>query len=341
MRCFVFVVMFLTAVSLCVSDAAAQGAVALVLTPSARSIAMAETGGADVADPMNSFLNPAVLATQIGVYLSGFYGEVSGDYRLRGGDLSGGYRFDVSPTVTVGVGGQIRHARLNYGETFSSEPHEGYWGIGIAAGVTLQNRLDIGIGWAVKKWDSEDRYTWWLGTPHAEEATAYDVGGIVSYTFGDDSDWHTVTAAGISVLNMGDSIESSLPFFFRELPEYTNYALSVRISGPPRTVLGASVPTADFTFNLDVADPGDHASKTFRLGLEAAIARIAFFRLGWEAEEHNAIDVLIAGLGVGLPSRWVVVRVDYALVPIELIGTGRSVTNRDNKFSLLIGVPLG
>ena len=46
-----------------------------------------------------------------------------------------------------------------------------------------------------------------------------------------------------------------------------------------------------------------------------------------------------AGAGLGLPSRWFVVRVDYAVYPLELMGGSSSVDKRDQRFTILFGVP--
>jgi hypothetical protein len=101
------------------------------------------------------------------------------------------------------------------------------------------------------------------------------------------------------------------------------------------------VPQLQFVLNADFAD-FDSIPGSFRLGGELSLMQVAFVRLGWTRRESSEIHEMQFGLGVGLVTRWVRFRLDYAVSPAARFGDGEKieVEKKDDKFGLFVEVPL-
>jgi hypothetical protein len=329
------------------------GALALGFRPSARSVAMAQTGAADPSDPLNSFLNPSLLPDGAGVFGSYFHDDllsnfVSG-FALKGVNFAGMYLFDVG-SLAIGVGAQLRYTRLDFPEFVVAaspgaggryKPKEEYFGINVAADARWQNGFSAGVGATVKSW-SADYGGAVLSDDATADATAFDLGGNVSFAATTSDGWRTTFALGVGVVNIGDDFDDPTAFApprRSALPKSTNYGVSVRTAGPVRPILDTEVPQVALVFNADWSEPEDGSPGAFGLGGECAVMQVVFVRAGWESLEQSDISAVVAGVGLGLPSRWFVVRIDYTAYPLELFGNNVVVDKRDDKFTFVMGVP--
>ena len=321
------------------------GLSSLLMPTSVRSIGMGETGGADDSDPANSFYNPALLATQSSVYLIGFTGdafrEFIDDIRFKGFSLEGGYQFEVSPDLSVGLGGALGYSKLSFGETVATdvngmalgtyEPFEQYYRGALAAGITMRNGFSAGLGASLQNWDAD------FGSEFSSnatfDATAYDIGTFAAFALGDVTEWSGRVGGGLSWINNGDGPKRD-GREVAELPAFTNYALSFTVASPTTEIIYTDVPIAEFVLNMDAAT-SDEGNPVYRVGGELSFVRIISLRLGWEKVEGSEVQPLLAGFGLGLSTAYYMVRFDYAMVPIELLGTDRDVDKYDNKFAVV------
>jgi hypothetical protein len=319
---------------------------------------MAESGAADPSDPLNSYLNPSLLPAREGVTGSYFYDEllthIASEWKLQGVNLAGMFLRDWGSSATIALGAQLRYARLDFPEVVIADlsgtvlgrldPRENYVGVTFGGEVRWQNGFSAGLGAAVKQW-SADYGELTPGRDGKADATAFDFGGSASYTMTASSGWQTTVALGVGVINIGGDFQD--PWALDEegiqmsTPQRTNVGLSVRTAGKRKPILDTEVPEVTLTFNADWHEPDYDSEGVFRLGGEAAIYQVVFLRAGWEARERTDYSVVQAGAGLGLPSSWFVVRVDYAVYPLEYIGGRSSVEKRDDRFTILFGIPFG
>jgi hypothetical protein len=340
------------------SDADAQYPASLALPTSVRSIGMAETGAADDSDPFNSVLNPAVLASQSGVFGYGFYEQVLREFvdsfNFSGVAFAGGWQFDLGSGTTAGIGGEMRYGRFDYGDVAIVdllgqpigylEQHDGHLGLSLAGQIALENGFALAAGGTIKPWSGD------YGAGYTGDVTAYDLGTIVSWSHVDGKDRITRVALGLSQLNNGDDI--SYPPGTLLLPEQVplptqrTYSLSVHHEASPRPLLDTKVPVGEFTLNFDAGVPketdGSWGGANYRVGLEVGAMRVVYARLGVLFPEGSDIKTVYGGLGIGLPTEFVVLRLDFALDPLERIGSdaAANVEDRDQKYGFIAEVPL-
>jgi hypothetical protein len=114
---------------------------------------------------------------------------------------------------------------------------------------------------------------------------------------------------GIATIDLGDDLEVS--YFESELPRRLNAGGSLRVQGPPATVIGAQVPVLAGVINADAVSPED--GDTYgALGSEAAIAQILFLRAGLAILPEGAEDEFTWGVGIGVPIHSFRIRFDYS-----------------------------
>lgn len=332
--------------------------ISVIVPTSVRSFGMAATGGADASDPFNSVWNPAVLGSQSGVLGYGFYGDVlselSDEIDFAGLAVAGGWQFKLSSAVTAGLGGEVRYGRFNWGSTTyvdqfngplaTFNEQESYYALSLAGQVGLDNGLALALGGTFKPWSGD------FADDHNGKATAYDLGALASWAYTDDAGRVTTVAVGVSSLNNGRAITlpatNLLPAQQIDFPSTTNYAVSFRHESKLKPLLNTEVPVAEFTFNFDAEQPSKQnatggATKSYRFGIEAGAMHIVFARIGWIILQSSDIIPIDAGLGLALPTDVAVFRVDFAVVPLERIGSegGANVDKRDHKFGFLVEVP--
>jgi hypothetical protein len=175
------------------------------------------------------------------------------------------------------------------------------------------------------------------------KGNAVDAGLRLAYTSPrTETGWQTTVALGASVWNLNGEYE--LGGFELDFNHEANYALSVRTDGPYRLLrgTGAYVPKISLVFNVDVTVPERGANDEIvgRLGVEFAAMQVLFARLGWEIPENSDISVLVIGFGLGMPSEYFDVRIDFAVTPLEVLGSDIEINDRDQKASVSVNVPL-
>lgn len=321
----------------------------VLYNPSVRSIAMGETGGADASDPTNAFINPAVLASGSRVYLSGFYeqllGEFTSQFRLKGVYAGGGYAFPVGSGVTLSVAGQLRYALVDYGDVLlpgapgplgTVNPSDRHVGFALVGGVRIADKFSIGVGVTLKNWQIDSD----IPGDDTASGNATDAGVRLAYTSQSQSGWETEVALAASVWNLNG--EYQLGSFNLDFEHNADYALSVRSDGPTQSLgTGAVVPRVSLVFNLDVVVPErPDDNLVARLGGEFAAMQVLFLRLGWVIPETSDISVLTIGAGLGMPSDYFDVRFDFAVTPLEVLGSDVAIEDRNQKASLSVNVPL-
>jgi hypothetical protein len=296
---------------------------------------MGETGGADVRDPLNSYLNPGVLSLHSGVQVTGFHSDVH-DFNLRrqrGLDVALGFRFPISSSFDVHLGGELRVEEMDWkgGGFFGGTIGDGYTSVSLGSAVGLAMGFAVGVGMTIKDWHLHT-------SPTSEwDVTAYDIGAIMSQTVGQTSGANARFSVGISRINVWSDAAEPL-HGFTELESTTNLALAIGIASSRRPLFSARVPGVEFGLNGDVNfEPYDY--KTYRVGIETAIMKIVFLRAGWIKEESFEISTIVGGGGIGIPSRWIDLRFDYAIVPIDYLGTNQPPRRRDHRFSLVLTSP--
>jgi hypothetical protein len=107
-----------------------------------------------------------------------------------------------------------------------------------------------------------------------------------------------------------------------KLPARFDYGFSVHIESPHVEINSSLVPLLAITCNLDGVDRFYGARSSWGLGSELALAQILFLRTGVMHEEtlHDWEEpgFVFSSLGVGLalPIQSVLIRFDYAKLPI-------------------------
>jgi hypothetical protein len=320
--------------------------VSMLVNPSVRSIGMGETGGADPSDPTNSYLNPAVLPNGASVYLSGLYEQLLGsDRRLKGLYAGGSYEFGLGSGIGLGIAGQVRYILPDYGErvgtnafgqTTGINPTDSYVGLTLASDVRFSDAVSIALGVSLKDWKIDPD----VSGAEAPSGTAYDAGLRLAFTATSEGGWETEVALAASVSNLNG--EYQVRTFELDFDHDANYAFSIRSNGPLRKLgTGAYVPRVGFVFNVDALVPErERDDLLVRLGGEFSVMRIVFLRLGWMIPEDSSISILVFGCGLGVPSKYFDVRLDFAVFPLEILGSGADVNDRDQRASLSLNVPL-
>lgn len=345
----------LAAMLLFVGFASAVGAQVIPLSvlsnPSVRSVSMGETGGADATDPTNSYLNPAALPTGCGFYLSAFLGQslahlLGPDARLKGFHAGGGYEWEGSSAVDIGLAGQLRYARLDYGESVMTNsqgeeigtvnPTDSYLGVTLMGHVRLWDAISVALGLTFKDWNIDRDFA----GGEAPNGTTYDAGLRFAFINTSDSGWKTVIALAASVWNLNGEYQafgSQIDF-----DHDANYAFSIRSDTPVRRlVTGAYVPALSLVFNTDVLLPErPNDDLVARLGFEVSGLQVLFVRFGWVIPEQSDTSQLVLGAGLGVPSKYFNVRLDFAVVPLTIVGSNADIEDRDQKASLSLNFPL-
>lgn len=285
-----------------------------------RTAGMGETGVADNTDPANIWFNPANVVAPARVYLRGSYWDWSGDWAHRTGSVGGSWSGSQgSRPLAFGVdfsagkfGAQEIIAVFLPGGTGETDPAEYFWSFTGGAGVVLDDRWDVRVGAAARRYWRENF-----------DGFGFDAGTTVAYR-AVASEWQVRPAAAIAFVNLGsESVERDT--FILKLPARFNYGFSVRIESPPVRVFDASVPLLAMTCNLDGVDRFYGRESSWSFGSEFALADILFLRAGTIHDEtlHDwqSAGSPFSSLGVGLavPIQSFRLRFDYARMPQLII----------------------
>lgn len=278
---------------------------------------------------------------------------------MQGVNLAGMVLLGEGSPTEFALGAQLRYTRLDYPEltVMSSSgvagdrwtPTENYFGITVAGDVRWKNGFSAGIGGTVKRWSAD--YGAMADRDGKGDVVAFDVGGNVSFRTTASSGWQTTISLGAAVTNIGDEFDDPWAFspegLRRSTQQRANYGLSVRTAGNKKPILDTEVPEVVLTFNVDWNDPTydpEYVSyfvrrNVFRVGGEVAVWQVLFLRAGLEKEDGVDHTVVQAGAGLGLPSKWFIVRIDYAVYPLEFLGGEARIEKRDKKFTIVFGIP--
>lgn len=293
--------------------------VSLLLPTGIRSYGMAETGVADPGDPTNGFYNPATLFLLRRAFftVNGTNFPSSDETHLSMG-ASAGRGLRSSPRTTFGIGGDLRHTKLDAGAS-AFDVFERYLGISVAAGISVNDRYHIGLGASIKPFKAQGVVG--LSTIFEQTTTAYDVGFLMSGRFEETSGTMQVTI-GISSLNLGGAAEgSTLPLTVStELPEEIRAGLGFRFTGLEHAGLtrwmGTSVAAFSTAFNLEYEQLQSGSSEVVRGGFEAGVLSLVYLRLGFLDQLDTGFSSSPAettyGLGLNFPHRRGQTRLDFA-----------------------------
>ena len=194
--------------------------------------------------------------------------------------------------------------------TGETDPAEYFWSLTGGAGVVLDDRWEVRVGAAAKRyWISDiDR-----------DGFGFDAGTTVAYR-AVASEWQVTPAAAVAFVNLGTTLQETDSYILK-LPARFNYGLSVRIESPPVRVFDASVPLLAMTCNLDGVDRFYGQESSWSFGSEFALADILFLRAGTIHDEtlhewRSAVSGFSSlGVGLGVPIQSFRLRFDYARMP--------------------------
>jgi len=325
----------------------------LVMSPSARSYGMGETGVADESDPGNALYNPALLSGLEGAYLEGGYSNLipmlaDDVYIVTIGTYFGYQGSSTDKSITIAGG--VNYAELSYGwweETTASgetirryTSYERYLRFLVAWGMSPSENFHIGTGAAIKRWK------WSIGTPWAPDnpcepgAWAGDVGlwAKVDRSVGTNS--RLSLSGGLSCLNFGDDVEMcgapKVP-----LPTCVRAGVGFRIETPPYrsvwSVVGFRPPLVSISSYLDLIDETYRNSDKeliLKWGSEISLVETFHMRVGYVNDKPGRIRDFTWGLGLSLHLGGLLARFDFARRPLaEALG-------HENRYSGIVGIRL-
>ena len=269
--------------------------------------------------------------------------EFAVDMNLRGGMLSGGYPVHDGD-VALRIGGEIRFARVrweeplfyDYGYYGNEESHDQYYSFTAAADLQFARYFHAGMGGTYKSLDLDWAFLGLSGSSAKGDGSAYDIGFLLAYSRTDAARWSFTPALGVSLRNFGSGISLDNSGGTIEPLRHNAYGASIQIQSPHTTVLDSSVPTFAMVFNVDL-EKAEALNTAYTAGLELGFWQIVFARLGFQAVQDRKPKELTLGVGAGLPLRSFMFRLDYALVPLDIINSSYNHLDRANKFSLVLG----
>jgi hypothetical protein len=161
---------------------------------------------------------------------------------------------------------------------------------GAIAGALKLGKLNVSAGFAPKQVRIRDE-----GLGFKEDATVWDVGGLLWRPLKLTRDSNLVPSVGVSYINAGSD-----EFF--KIPGTIRYAARVRYENWRWTEYGEwagpDTPFITFSVSYDVIDPQfDGAETETALGVEMGFVEFLFIRGGWRDDGTDGQAVLGAGLG--------------------------------------------
>ncbi len=324
----------------------------LVMSPSARSYGMGETGVADEGDPCNALYNPALLSGLKGVYLAGGYSNLipmlADDVHIVTVGTYFGFQSSADKLTTIAGG--VDYAELSYGRwwerTSSGEPiqpyksYERYLRFLVAWGMSPSENFHIGTGAAIKRWK------WSVGTPWAPDkpcepgAWAGDVGLWAKIEEKIGTNGRLSLSGGLSYLNFGRDVElcdaSKAP-----LPMCLRAGVGFRMeTAPYKSVLslvGFRPPLLALSSYLDLIDETYRNSDKeliLKWGSEISLVETFHMRVGYINDKPGRIRDFTWGLGLSLHLGSLQARFDFARRPLaEALG-------HENRYSGIVGINL-
>lgn len=285
-----------------------------------RATAMGETGVADNTDPGGLFFNPANVVAPPRVYLRGSYWKWYDEPAEKAGGVGGSWAgswgsrplaLGVDFTTTTLDWGVDTVRTIYFPQGILTEiPDRTFWSLTAGAGILLDDRWDLRLGAAVRRYAESDG---------GREGFGFDAGTTLAYR-AVTSGWRVTPAAAMAFTNLGPPVEET-DFYIVELPTRFNYGFSVRIESPSVRLHGASLPLLAVTCNLDGVDRFYGAPSSWGFGSEFSLAEVLFFRVGAVHDEklHDgqaaASTASSLGVGLGLPVHSFRLRLDYAKLP--------------------------
>ncbi len=293
----------------------------LLLPTGIRSYGMAETGVADPGDPTNAFYNPATLfLLRRAFFTVNGTNFPSSDVTHLSIGASGGHGLSVSPRTTVGVGGDLRYTKLDAGIP-AFDIFERYYGISVAAGISVDDLYHIGLGASIKPFKIRDVVGFPFPSTSELTTTAYDVGFLASSRIEQTNGTMHITI-GVSALNLGGAAEGSAPPFIvtSELPEEVRAGLGLRFTGLQHAGLtrwmGTPVAAFSAAFNIEYEKPQSGSTEVVRGGFEVGVLSLVYLRVGFLDELDTGFSSSPAettfGLGLNFPHRRGQTRLDFA-----------------------------
>jgi hypothetical protein len=283
---------------------------------------MAQTGVADNTDPGSIYFNPANVVSTPRAYITGSHWEwAPTSWTVSTGSIGGSWT-GRRGTTPLTFGADLTFATDNFDEILrtiylpqgTGEPTPDEWvgSLALGAGALLGERWDVRLGGAIKRY--------WESGGESRDGFGFDVGTTVAYR-ATASEWSITPAAAMAFVNLGPTLYQEGDYDVK-LPARFDYGFSVHIESPHVEINSSLVPLLAITCNLDGVDRFYGARSSWGLGSELALAQILFLRTGVMHEEtlHDWEEpgFVFSSLGVGLalPIQSVLIRFDYAKLPI-------------------------
>lgn len=284
----------------------------LDVSPSVRSWGLGIAGVADDCDPANAFFNPAVIASQSGVFATGGYGKlltfVTDDtytYNMGAGiGLQGG----PPGGARLRFGAAVRYSVLHWEEYEARDENNNYLGVfrpveqslSMTAGLGAKfgDNLQGSLGLSIKPW--------WYDDDHWKtDDVSSDLGALLKYDFEIGAGMRLSWSIGWSYLNMGGGDR-----FFENM----RYGMGSHLEGGRSKLLkerlGVDAPSFTITALVDgVVNRLDRDNyyvpeNAHSFGAEVGVAQTIFVRIGnYAADARRGEDVnnTTYGFGAGLP----------------------------------------
>jgi hypothetical protein len=284
----------------------------------ARSVSMGWVGAADDTDPANVFYNPANIFLSTDFSATQSYNDWIADISFLDVGAAGGRAFRTERPTQFRLAGCVRYTALSNdapdrviflpdGESRSFDFTDWYLTLALAGGVSTE-MFDAGVGFAAKplRLGFSDKSAW-----------AFDVGLLAKAKLALGSDTRIVPSVGMSVLNMGSSIDFGTST--ADLPGEKRVGLGVRFEASNAPAIeerfGRRVPIMTIAANSDyVWRSGLGAEDAMGVGFELGFIEVVALRLGFYDHLRDTGGSSITTYGVGLQwTEWnVTFGFDYA-----------------------------
>lgn len=263
----------------------------LRLPSGVRNLALGRAGAADDSDPLNQYYNPAVLLTIEGIGAS--YGRLNSPYGsyLIDTDLDdfavwAGKRLPLDAANGIRIAGALRYTELTIryqpgvytiflpGGTIDrnlSDVSDSHLTLALAGGL-ITERLEVGVGFAVKPITSE-----FFG--EETNAWAFDVGLLAKTKFEVGTGFRLLPTVGFSVVNLGKDVDYDGST--AKLPRQVRVGAGLRVESPAHELFGRRVPLATVCGITDYVDEAHRSREHIGAGLELGFIDILYARLGY------------------------------------------------------------
>jgi len=282
---------------------------ALFAPSSPRSIGMGLTGVSDVSDPLNRFLNPAVVAYGDGISFGGGYNNFDGDLNQ--------FDFGVS-RANDRFGFAIHHVRVDRRITqlsgYKLNVHDSY-GTMSGGAVIGDDVLRLGLGAAVR-WNTADA---------VDDAPYLDVGLLVG--------GNALIATGsfhwqlaLSALRLGDGSVSMIDGN-NESQTLTGED-ELRAGITVRMAVGRTDAKAPYVYRLSINAEGSDLDNSGAGGIELSVSERFFLRAGyrssapWPAAMGANDSMRTVGIGAAREIGFFAFRFDYGRILVDTPGAG-------------------